>query len=115
MGVAYTWSKTLTDSPTDRSNAPYDTYDWALDYGPASFSRPQVFVFNYVYDLPFYHSQQGLLGHVAGGWEISGIRLVSQKCNWRLTTFSSNKLRTAYLSRVLCGAPLVPVLLLAFR
>ncbi|MGH9430535.1 MAG: creatininase family protein, partial [Terriglobia bacterium] len=35
--------------------------------------------------------------------------LVSQKCNWRLTTFSRNKLRTADLTRVLCGAPPVPV------
>ncbi|MGH9352122.1 MAG: TonB-dependent receptor, partial [Terriglobia bacterium] len=63
----------MANSPTDRSNAPYDTYDWALDYGPATFSRPQVFVFNYVYDLPLYNGQQGLAGHVLGGWEVSGI------------------------------------------
>lgn len=73
FGVAYTWSKTLSDSSTDRSNAPYDSYDFALDYGPTSFSRPQVLVFNYVYDLPFFNGQQGLVGHVLGGWEISGI------------------------------------------
>jgi hypothetical protein len=73
LGVAYTWSKTLTDSPSDRSDAPYDTYDFQSDYGPASFSLGQVLVINYVYDLPFFKSQQGLVGHVLGGWEVSGI------------------------------------------
>lgn len=73
LGIAYTWSKTLTNSPSDRSSAPYDTYNFAADYGPADFSLAQVLVINYVYDLPFYRSQQGLLGHVLGGWEVSGI------------------------------------------
>jgi len=73
FGVAYTWSRTLTDSPTDRSTAPYDTYNLRLDYGPASFSRNHIFVANYVYDLPFYRNQEGVAGHVLGGWELSGI------------------------------------------
>jgi outer membrane receptor protein involved in Fe transport len=73
LGVAYTWSKTLTNNPSDRSDAPYDTYNFGADYGPASFSLAQVLVINYVYDLPFYKSQQGLLGHALGGWEVSGI------------------------------------------
>jgi hypothetical protein len=73
LGVAYTYSKTLTDNPSDRSDAPYDTYNFRADYGPASFSFAQILIVNYVYDLPFYKSQQGFLGHVLGGWEVSGI------------------------------------------
>ena len=73
FGVAYTYSRTLTDSSTDRSTAPYDTYNLRMDYGPASFSRNQIFVANYVYDLPFYRGQQGFTGKVLGGWELSGI------------------------------------------
>ena len=73
LGIAYTYSRTLTDSPTDRSTAPYDTYNLHLDYGPANFSRNQIFVANYVYDLPFYRGQQGFTGRVLGGWEFSGI------------------------------------------
>lgn len=73
FGVAYTWSKTLTNNPTDRSTAPYDTYNFGAEYGPASFSRSQILVINYVYDLPFYRSQEGPVGHVLGGWEVSGI------------------------------------------
>lgn len=76
LGVAYTWSKTLSDNSTDRSSASMDTYNRALDYGPTSFSRPQVLVFNYIYDLPFFRSQSGLAGHVLGGWEASGITTI---------------------------------------
>jgi Carboxypeptidase regulatory-like domain/TonB-dependent Receptor Plug Domain len=73
LGVAYTYSKTLTDSPSDRSDSPQDSYNFAADYGPASFSLKQVLVFNYVYDLPFYRSEQGIVGHILGGWEVTGI------------------------------------------
>jgi Carboxypeptidase regulatory-like domain/TonB-dependent Receptor Plug Domain len=73
FGAAYTWSKTLTNNPSDRSDAPYDTYNFGADYGPASFSLSQVLVINYVYDLPFYKGEKGLFGHVLGGWEVSGI------------------------------------------
>ncbi|MGH9397515.1 MAG: carboxypeptidase regulatory-like domain-containing protein [Terriglobia bacterium] len=73
LGAAYTYSKTLTNSSTDRSTAPYDTYNFADDYGPANFSVPQIFIANYVYDLPFFSGQQGLVGRALGGWEVSGI------------------------------------------
>jgi hypothetical protein len=73
LGLAYTFSKTLTDNPSDRSDAPQNTYNPKAEYGPASFSLAHVFVFNYVYQLPFYRSQQGLVGHLLGGWEASGI------------------------------------------
>jgi hypothetical protein len=78
LGVAYTWAKTLTNNPSDRSDAPYDTYNFAADYGPASFGVGQNLIINYVYDLPFYKSQRGLVGHVLGGWEVSGITTFQQ-------------------------------------
>jgi hypothetical protein len=95
FGVAYTWSRTLTDSPTDRSTAPFDTYNFHLDYGPASFSRNQIFVANYVYDLPFYQSQQGFVGRVLGGWELSGITVFESGVPLTITQsfdpFNSNR------------------------
>lgn len=95
FGVAYTWSRTLTDSPTDRSTAPYDTYNFHLDYGPANFSRNQIFVANYVYDLPFYQSQQGFVGRVLGGWELSGITVFESGVPLTITQsndpFNSNR------------------------
>jgi len=73
VGLAYTWSKNLSDNPADRDAPIYDTYNFALSYGPASFNTPQVFVANYVYELPFFRSQKGVIGHILGGWELSGI------------------------------------------
>lgn len=73
IGVAYTYSKNLTDNPSDRSNASYDTYNFAQDYGPAALNTPQIFIANYVWDLPWFKDQKGFLGHVLGGWELSGI------------------------------------------
>jgi hypothetical protein len=35
-----------------------------------------MFIASYVYDLPFYKNQQGFVGKVLGGWEISGITTV---------------------------------------
>jgi hypothetical protein len=73
LGAAYTWSKTLTNQSNDRSTGTYDTYNPNLDYGPSSLNQPQTFVANYVYELPFYKEQHGLIGHTLGGWEVSGI------------------------------------------
>ena len=68
----YTWSKNLTTASNDY-RAPQYTYDLRAEYGPADIDRRHVFTGSYVYTLPFYKSQQGLTGHVLGGWELSGI------------------------------------------
>lgn len=73
VGVAYTYSKDLTTNSSDRSNMATNSYDFSLDYGPSTYNTPHIFSANYVYDLPFFRGQQGLMGHVAGGWEVSGI------------------------------------------
>ena len=45
------------------------TSDWGLSY----YDRPNRTSITSVYELPFMRTQQGLLGHVIGGWQISGI------------------------------------------
>jgi hypothetical protein len=72
-GVAYTWSKDLTTQSVDRDVYSTYQYNFKMDYGPASYNQPHTFTANYVYDLPFYTNQQGFVGKVAGGWEVSGI------------------------------------------
>lgn len=88
FGIAYTYSRTLTDSPTDRSTPPYDTYNRHLDYGPANFSRNNIFVANYVYDLPFYTDQRGFAGKALGGWELSGITVFESGVPLTITQFN---------------------------
>jgi hypothetical protein len=73
LGVAYTWSKLLTTNPQDRSLGIQDTYNVKAAYGPSLLNTPQIFVVNYVYDLPFFKNERNALGYALGGWEIAGI------------------------------------------
>jgi Carboxypeptidase regulatory-like domain/TonB dependent receptor len=73
IGLNYTWSKGLTTMQTDRSTGIFYTYCVQCDYGRSQLDRRNVFTANYVYDLPWYRNQEGLVGHLLGGYEISGI------------------------------------------
>ena len=73
VNLAYTWSKNLTDSPNDRTNAPQNSYDIRSEYQRATLDRKHVLSVNYIYELPFYRSQQGFTGKLLGGWQASGI------------------------------------------
>jgi hypothetical protein len=73
VNVAYTFSKSITDNASDRSNAPQNTYNIKGDRGLAVLDRRHVFTASYVYPLPFLRNAHNLLGQVAGGWELSGI------------------------------------------
>lgn len=90
FGIAYTWGKTLTDQSNDRGTETYITYNPEADYGNAALNQPQTFVANYVYDLPFYKEQHGVLGHVAGGWELSGITELFSGQSTTVTQFLDN-------------------------
>jgi hypothetical protein len=73
VNLAYTWSKNLTDSPNDRTNAPQNSFDIRSEYQRATLDRRHVLSVNYIYELPFYRSQQGFTGKLLGGWQASGI------------------------------------------
>lgn len=78
VNVSYTWSHGLTTDPADRSTGgaalPQVTGDLRGNYGPTIADRRHVLTANFVYDLPFYRTQQGLVGHLVGGWELSGVQ-----------------------------------------
>jgi hypothetical protein len=73
VGIAYTWSKDLTTNSNDRSTSATNSSNFKQDYGPSSSNTPQIFEGSYIYEVPFYRSQHGFVGHALGGWEISGI------------------------------------------
>lgn len=74
IAFSYTWSKNLTDNWSDRSNAPQNAYNaHEAEYGPAMLDRTHVFTADFVYDLPFFKMQKGLVGKTLGGWEVSGV------------------------------------------
>jgi hypothetical protein len=73
LGIAYTWSKNLTDQYNDRGTS--NTYTWnpKMDYGNSGLNEPNIGVANFVYKEPFFRAQHGFAGHALGGWELSGI------------------------------------------
>lgn len=73
INLAYTWSKNLTDNPTDRSTSPQNAYDVGAEYSRAALDRRHVFNVNYIYELPFFEGRRDLMGYLFGGWQASGI------------------------------------------
>ena len=88
LNVNYTWSHALTDAQGDFTT-PVETNNLHLDYGNAQFDRRHILNVNYVYYLPFFQAQNGLVGHVLGGWEVSGI--VTAYSGLPLTSFDFNE------------------------
>jgi len=84
LGASYTWSRNLTDQYQDRGSS--NTYTWnpKLDYGPSGLNEPQIFIANFVYKEPFFRQQNGLTGHLLGGWELSGITTFESGLNFSL-------------------------------
>jgi hypothetical protein len=78
VSVAYTWSHGLTTDPADRSTGgaaiPQVSGDFENNYGPTVADRRHVLTANFVYELPWYRSQQGVVGHILGGWQFSGVQ-----------------------------------------
>src|SRR5215471_11796991 len=88
--VNYTWSHNLGDvdpttgvgySTSSNFGASHitaqDRYNTRLEYGPTSLDRRHVLSADFVLMEPWFKEQHGLLGHLAGGWELSGITTVN--------------------------------------
>jgi hypothetical protein len=72
FGVAYTLSR-LRDNGSDKRNILYNAYD---DSGYWAFSdndRTHLFNIHYVYELPFWRTQDTTLKKILGGWQVSGV------------------------------------------
>jgi hypothetical protein len=72
FGASYTLSKSMDDGSNQRDIIP-DTYYAGNLWGPSEFDTRHVFIANFLYELPFFHGQNNLVGKALGGWQISGI------------------------------------------
>jgi outer membrane receptor protein involved in Fe transport len=84
MAVHYTWSMFIDDgsevfNPSNSGEVAVaqNSFNRRADRGRSTYDRPQRFAWNGVYEIPFFQKQEGVLGHLAGGWQISGA-LISQ-------------------------------------
>jgi hypothetical protein len=73
IDVNYTWSRDLTNAQADYSGFVQDIYNPNGDYGRAAVDRNNILNIDGVYEVPWYREQKGVVGHVVGGWELSGI------------------------------------------
>jgi hypothetical protein len=75
--VHYTWSKFI-DTASEIFNpssgevaVPQDSFNIAADRAVSTYDRPHRFTGNFVYELPFFRSQEGFLGKILGGWQVN--------------------------------------------
>jgi hypothetical protein len=73
----YTFSRALTDAPSELNTAAQNSYNLNAEYGPTPYNRNDILAMDGIFDLPWYRDQKGIVGHVLGGWEVSGIYSVN--------------------------------------
>ncbi len=83
-GLTYTWSHAIDNSSEVFSFAggnsvavaqnPLDIT--ASERGNSGFDARHVFTANFLWDVPFFREQKGVLGRILGGWQLNGIVLV---------------------------------------
>lgn len=73
----YTWSRALTDAQTDSSSAPQNSYNLSQNYGPSAYNRNDILTIDGIWEVPWKRDQQGIVGRIVGGWEMSGIYAVN--------------------------------------
>ena len=76
MQSNFTYSKALGTGAVVQASSSYtavDPYDLSRGYGPQNFDRKFVYNMFAVYQPPVYRTQQGVVGHLLGGWSIAPI------------------------------------------
>jgi outer membrane receptor protein involved in Fe transport len=77
VGASYTWSKSLDNASEifgfTEPEVPEDPFNNKLERGYSIFNRPQLFAMNFVWDIPSFKEQRGIVGHVLGGWQLNGV------------------------------------------
>ena len=80
---AYTWSHCIDNSSGLRSNTRFN--DPSADRGNCDQDIRHRNVASYIYELPFFKSQNGFAGKVLGGWQISGVTVLQTGTPFNIT------------------------------
>jgi Carboxypeptidase regulatory-like domain/TonB dependent receptor len=85
----YRWSKSLDtlsyEGPGFVTNQTFPQ-NQATEKGPSDFDVAHYFTLSSVYDLPMYRKQKGLIGHLLGGFTLSGVLTAHTGFPWTPTT-----------------------------
>ncbi len=71
VNVNWAWARVMRLEPT--ASDPVSQPGWNYDYGPLGAQPPQVFHWNFVYELPYHSKGTGPLGKLFGDWSLSGL------------------------------------------
>jgi hypothetical protein len=77
--ASYTFSKTIDDSTNELFSSlinprrPEDFFNISNDRGISVLDRPHRFVVSWIWELPFYRGERGLMGQLLGNWQLSGV------------------------------------------
>ncbi len=76
IGAAYTFSKALDNASEIFSffeaAGPQNPFDTKGERGFSGFDRPHALAMNWIWDVPAYTDQKGILGKALGGWQVNG-------------------------------------------
>lgn len=76
-GFHYTWSSFIDTASeifnpsTGEVAVAQDSFNIAADRGRSGYDRPHRFTGNFVYQLPFFRKQDGVVGRLLGGWQFN--------------------------------------------
>ncbi len=75
FGLAYTWSKAMSETDDDRGGTPAYRPRRIWSYGKASFDQTHILAINYTWDLPkaSHIWNHALARGIFDGWQLSGI------------------------------------------
>ncbi|HVG30116.1 MAG TPA: carboxypeptidase regulatory-like domain-containing protein [Pyrinomonadaceae bacterium] len=83
LGAAYTWSKTIDNSSEifalgiASSNTQNPFCITSCERSLSILDRPHAFSANFIYDVPFFKEQRGVVGHLLGGWQLNGVYVLT--------------------------------------
>lgn len=103
INASYTFSKNLTNSQNDRTNAPQNSYNIAGERSRAALDRRHIFTMNYIYELPFFSKQQGLTGKLLGGYQFSGIITLNSGLPFTATTSAFDPAGLGFIPALVAG------------
>jgi Carboxypeptidase regulatory-like domain len=99
LRTSYTWSKTMDNvSEIFNTFAGGNSETYAQnplnvkggEYSLSGIDFPQTWTLSFIEDVPFMRAQRGLLGHIAGGWAVSGTYILQSGQNYTPTQFFIN-------------------------
>lgn len=82
LGMSYAWQKAIDTASeifsANESAVSQDPFNTSgAERGLSGFDRRHVFSMNFLWDVPFFRSQEGVLGRVLGGWQVNGLYFLS--------------------------------------